>query len=78
MELDGLKQVLEHLEGHGLRLQVLPLIDISKSVVTCVISSVKSIISSMFGMCLRILKKVFKVVQTKAFWGAEAMDKSHT
>ena len=34
MELDGLKQLLEHLEGYGLPFQVLPLIDISKSVVT--------------------------------------------
>ena len=41
LELDGLKQVLELLEGHAFLFQVLSLINMCKSVVTCVTRRVK-------------------------------------
>ena len=48
--------------------QVLPLIDISKSVVTCVKRKVKQTISSMFGMWLKIFKKkLVKMCKQKRF-----------
>ena len=75
MELDGLKQLLEHLEGYGLPISSLTT-DRHKQV-CCYMSKEECKINHQFDVWLRIFKKACKAVQTKAFWGTAAMDKSH-